>query len=168
MDWYKKLPVPRSKADRLRETQRYAGGSKEPITIRAEKMCFYKGYSKPLYIQGYKVKVCSRYHIAKFFGVPLSTILNWEKHNVLPEPFLYQEGPRGSYPVFLSAQLRVLLMVVRDLAAEGYVSIPWSRLPAHIQMLHEGYETARNAYYRRAVHQPYDGDGDRFGVVILD
>lgn len=171
MGWYKKLPVPRRKADRLRDTKRYGeakGSNRNPITVRPEKLCFYKAYSKPLYIQGYKVKVCSRYHIAKFFGVPLSTIRNWASHGVLPEPFMMQDGPRGPYPVFLSSQLRVLLLVVRDLVKEGYVSIPWGRLPDHVAMLQEGYAAALKSFRQRATHQPYDGEGDRFGVVLLD
>lgn len=169
--WYTRLPVPRRKADRLRETLRYSqdgGRNRKALTIRHEKLCFFKAYSRSVFIQGYKAKVCSRYHIAKFFGVPLSTVHNWHKHNVLPEPFMQLDGPHGPYPVFLSAQLRILLVVVRDLVLDGYVSIPWQRLPDHVAMLHRGYAAALKSFNKRAGHEAYDGEGDRFGVVLLD
>lgn len=81
---------------------------------------------------------------------------------------MYQQGPQGQYPVYLAAQMRVLLVVLRDLAAEGYVSIPWGRLPDHVAMLHKGYKAVRKSFDARNSNEPYDGEGDRYGVVLLD
>lgn len=166
--WYRRLDTPRSKAARLRDVRRYEGESRTPPVIRNEKLVFFKAYGKSIFLNGYKVKICSRYHIAKFFGVPLSTVHSWDRNGALPEPFLWQDGPQGKYPIYLSSQMRVLLIVVRDLVSEGYVSIPWSRLPDHLAMLHEGYQFALRSFQAR-----YQGDdeietADRFGVILLD
>jgi hypothetical protein len=167
MGWYKKLPVPRSKAARLRDVLRY-DSPRRPPTIRAEKLVFFKAYSKAVYLHGYRAKVCSRYHIAKFFGVPLSTIHSWHKAGALPEPFMQLYRESKPYPVFLSAQLRVLLVVVRDLVDAGYVSIPWRNLPDHLDMLHEGYAVALKNFNARYSPDEEREAADRFGVIMHD
>jgi hypothetical protein len=77
---------------------------------------------------------------------------------------LYREDK--PYPVFLSAQLRVLVIVVRDLVEAGYVSIPWRNLPDHLDMLHEGYAAAYKAFQSRFSPDEERDEADRFGVII--
>lgn len=169
MGWYKKIAPKRSKAARNTDAARYKskpnGRTRNPPVIRHDKMIFYSTYCRSLYISGYRAKVCSRYHIAKYFDVPVSTVHRWGEAGALPPPFYWMEHPRGSYPVFLAAQVRVLAMVIRDLVKDhGYVSIPWYNLPDHIAMLQEGYAVAKAAFVSR-MDKP-TREADRFGVIL--
>ena len=86
---------------------------------------------------------------------------------MLPEPFMMQE--RGSFlvPIYLSSQIRCLMIVVTDLVKDGYVSIQWHNLDEHKEMLHMGYAEALRNFKRRMVGTTYDGEGHR-GVNFLD
>lgn len=168
MTWYTRLKAPRSKAERLRDSSRDRTTDKsrnrKPPTVRNEKQVFWSTYSRSIFLQGYKVKVASRYHIAKLFDVPVSTIHRWDDNDVLPEPYMWLEGSRKPYPVYLSSQVRVLLVVVRDLVEDGYVSIPWDKLDDHKELLNKGYDAAMKAFLKRL--NPPDTGADRFGVIL--
>lgn len=107
----------------------------------------------------------SRWHVAKLFDVPLSTIHKWDKAGALPEAFMYLHRGNVKYPVYLSAQIRCLLVVVRDLVGYGYVSIPWNNLPEHLDMLADGYEAAAKAHQRR-MSEPLEEKAGKFGVIF--
>lgn len=137
--------------------------------MRKPEQAFYHAYSSPLFLNGYKVKTATRYQIAKLFKVGLPTITKWEKLGVLPNPVMYQSRGKFRYPVYLASQVRCLVLVVNDIVKEGaYLSIPWSYLPDHIAMLHEGYAVALHNYQKRAGY--FDEDDmdddkpDKFGV----
>jgi len=168
MTWYTRLKAPRSKAERLRDASRDRTTDKsrnrKPPTIRNQKLVFWSTYSRGIWLHGYKVKVASRYHIAKLFDVPVSTIHRWDYNGVLPEPYMWLDGPTKPYPVYLSSQVRVLLVVVRDLVQDGYVSIPWDRLEEHKEMLGRGYAAAMKAFEKRL--NPPDTGADRYGVIL--
>jgi hypothetical protein len=173
-EWYRKIPVKRSKAARSLEARKRVKTeelrTRKPVTIRNEKFVFYRTYSSSVYTAGYRTKVCSRYHIAKFFEVPVKTVHRWDAAGVLPEPFMLMEKKNGSpYPVYLSAQFRCLVMVMKDLVAEGYVSIPWHLLGDHIDMLHEGYAiAARNHAKRMQGDDMLMEKPGKFGVIFDD
>lgn len=175
MTWHKKLPLPGSTAARIRASRvRRTTGERLRPTLRERKpeQAFYKAYSTVLALNGYRVKVTTRYQIAKLFNVAVATISKWEKAGVLPEPLMYNTRGNTQYPLFLSAQIRCLILVVNDLIRDGsYVSIPWAHLPDHLAMLHEGYGVALNAFHKRAgyLDDPDDDEdmGDKFGVTLL-
>jgi len=83
---------------------------------------------------------------------------------VLPEPFMILDGSRKPYPVYLSSQVRVLLVVMRDLVEDGYVSVPWDNLPEHLEMLRQGYREALKAFNKRL--NPPDTGADKYGVIL--
>ena len=168
MSWYRRIKPKRSKAERLRDASRDRktdySRTRKPPTIRNEKQVFWSTYCRDLWIDGYKAKVASRYHIAKLFDVPVMTIHRWDSAGVLPDPYMILEGARKPYPIYLASQVRVLLVVVRDLVEDGYVSIPWEQLPEHYAMLHAGYAAALEAFERRL--NPPLKEGDKYGVIL--
>lgn len=174
-EWYRKIAPKRSKAARTRVARNKVRTEekriRKPPRIRNEKFVFYRTYGKKVYINGYATKVCSRYHIAKFFDVSLKTVHRWDASGVLPTPFMRLEKSNGkTYPVYLSAQFRCLVMVMRDLVSYGYVTIPWQQLQEHIDMLHEGYAiSARN--HAKRMYQDDDvtvEKAGKFGVIFDD
>jgi hypothetical protein len=171
MKWYRKLPTPGRKNERLR----YAAVSdtptertRKPLARRIPDAVFFKKYCSIVSVNGYRFKVMSRYQIAQLFGLrDTSTIIKWDRLGVLPEPFMYLQR-RTKYPVYLSSQIRCLVMVVNDLLDERYVAIPWQKMPQHVEMLHEGYSRALDAFEKRSGMVETAPKGDRFGVEFFD
>jgi hypothetical protein len=172
MKWLKRLPTPRYKSDRIREAARYANVSskqkrnRKQLTVRHSKAVYQPEYSKVIWVTGIKVRVMTRGRIAKLFNVPLSTVHNWGRLGVLPSPFAYSQNPVRSYPLYLSAEIHCLVLVVKLLLKDGYLSIPWKKLPDHIEMLHAGYGQARKRFLARFATKDEEA-GDRYGVTIL-
>jgi len=169
MTWYHKLPLPSSKAAKIRRASkpdRAVVRKRNKIKIRPVGHVFYKTFSRVIYINGIGVKVCTRNGIARFFGVEHSTILRWANHNVLPEPFYHVSTGKGYVPVYLATQINVLRRVLQDFVDTGYMAIPWGRCPAHIEMLHHGYEQCGDRAYKKFEPSNDVEKADEFGVIF--
>ena len=144
---------------------------RKQLKSRPPNHVFYKTFSRSVYLDGYKVKVCSRFQIGKIFNVPVSTVIKWDEAGVLPQPLMYLSMGAKQYPVWLAAQIRCLVLVVNQLVKESYVTIPWSKLPAHLAMLRQGYEEVFASFEKRAGYVEVDEDevkSDKYGVFILE
>ena len=152
--WYRKLPLTGSVSQRRRDAASRGSEKirlRKKLAIRRPEQAFYREYSTVIALSGYRVKTTTRYQIAKLFNVAVPAILKWEKSGVLPEPIMYGQRGANRYPIFLSAQIRCLVMVVNDLVRDGgYLSVPWAYLPDHIAMLHQGYDEALLRFQKRA------------------
>lgn len=171
MTWYAYIKPPRSRADRVRAARNSTASgerTRKPPKLRDPKHVFYRTYSTSVYIGGYRAKVITRHGIAKLFDVPLSTVHGWDKAGVLPEPFMVQERGTSNVPVYLAAQIRCLMIVVRDLVKDGYVSIQWQGLPDHMAMLHAGYAEAQANFQKRLSGEKYGGEAGKYGVSFID
>ena len=171
MSWYRPIKTERSKSERLRRTAKYeqrgTGRLRKPLRIRPENHIFFKTFSRSIYVNGFRVKVCTRLNIANYFGVQHSTVLRWADKGLLPEPFYMIAGQSGMIPVYLASQIVALRKVLGDLVQQGYVTIPWSKLPEHVAMLKEGYLAAEKRQYKRLQRTEEIEKPDRFGVLIF-
>jgi hypothetical protein len=169
MTWYRRLKPPRPKAARIRYSlSRPSSGLhlKKPPKKRKPKYVFYRTYSKPLHVNGYKIKVISKYGISKYFDVPLITITRWEDAGALPEPFIEQTRGGKVVKFYLAAQIYCLAKVVNDLIDDGYIAIRWRTLPDHVEMLHAGYASAFASLNRRMTSTGGYRSHDKYGVEI--
>ncbi len=169
--WFKPTKTGRSKSERHRRARQYvkkgSTTSRTSLKLRPPNHVFFKTYARWIHINGIGVKVCTRNAIANFFDVANTTVYRWDAHGLLPEPF-YHIPARGAgmAPVYLASQVLVLRRVLEDLVKQGYVTIPWSRLPDHVAMLKDGYEQAANRAYRKFEASEEIEKPDRFGVVF--
>ena len=169
--WYSYIKPPRSKADRLRAAKRSptnAERMRKPPKLRDPKHVFYRTFSTSVYLDGYRAKVITRHGIAKLFDVPLSTVHGWDRIGVLPEPFIIQQRGEQEVPLYLASQIRCLMIVVRDLVNDGYVSIQWQFLSEHVAMLQAGYDEAAANFRKRLKGETYGGEAGKRGVEFID
>lgn len=162
--WYRKIPFKRSKSDRSWDAKRYGYTQRNPPKPVRPSDIFKTRYSSDVVIQGYKAKVISRMKIAEFLGVSFKTVRTWDYLGVLPEPFMTKPGSKN-VPLFLSAQVRCLAMVVNDFTEAGFVQIQWAQYPDHCEMLAHGYAQTLHAFNKRMEHDPLEAT-DKFGVVL--
>lgn len=170
-EWYRKLPVPGTRADRIRYTRRSGANPervRKPLKTRKPEHVFWKTFSKRVYINGCAAKVMTRYGIAKFFDIDVSTVSSWARLGVLPEPFMTQQRESIKTPLYLASQIRCLVIVINELTEQGYVSIQWRRLDDHVSMLHDGYDVAFDNFTRRTSHEAYGGEDAPHGVILYD
>lgn len=170
MPWYRRIKAARSRADRIRANRVSPRPlplrQRKPLRVRDPDHIFYSTYSTDFWLSGYKAKVISRWGIAKFFGTSVSTIYKWANHGVLPDPFVVQERGQHIVPLYLSSQIRCLMVVIRDLVEDGYITIPWQYLPEHFDMLHAGYDESRKKFKRRLSGETHGGPGHTRGVFF--
>ena len=167
--WYRELPVPRPKSERIRrasKADRAKQRSRKPVRIRNGKHVYLSRYCRTIYINGIGVKVCTRNDIAKYFDIQHSTVARWDDKGLLPEPFYHVQSTRGAAPVYLATQVYVLWRVLRDLVRHGYVTIPWHSLPDHVEMLKDGYEAKAKVAYAKFNRVEEIEQPDAFGVVF--